>query len=380
MNRLHRGHFHPVVPALLLIITIMAVLMTHPLLAAQKAALITDLKGTVMVKNGDRTGNAHLLQRLAPGDILTSSDKSAKLTISMASDGSVVPLTGVFQIRVKEDGIYDGATSKKIKGKEVVSALNIKPHDIELAHAGAARTRVYTPGRVLCAFYPLYFKIVNETSSNASKDSYLSETILSQRPDFMWYTSEGDSHRFLYIRCTSDYKEKVRKLDIRQPGFARYNQNEKELTRGNFYAWWLSNDPTGSADVSGESEEFEFKVLSREEAEKFARLRKTADEIFQKDNSDISPYISLISIYLDKDNGLYSPALDLAYKIKDKLRPGDPIAADLPAMLYDKMKINDVIPAKKNGETSSGRENKNKKPVQQWEDLRKTHAKQDVTP
>jgi hypothetical protein len=365
-----KTHHHGMAMVIFTIFVCFALIKIYPLWADQKVAIITDVKGAVTIKRPQasktESPKAYLLSLLSAGDIVEGG-AGTKATIAFNKDGTSIAVTGPFMARVLENGLYDMKLKKDMFAQKASLSVSIKPHQIELAHAGAVQTRKLVAKEPSSALHPYYFNDQKGTSNTASKGQAIEEKIAKTRPYFMWYTPSAiKPYRFIFIDCmTMGNKERQRKIAIKENGFAQFPQNEPELTRGNDYMWRLSNDPAGEDNPPREDEYFTFNVLSKERAEELERDRKKADECVSRE--DISPYVSLISIYLN--NRLYGPALDLAYRLRDEYRPGDPAITDLLEGVYGKMGLTNVFPVRDEGS--------DRIKVQQWEKLRKLQNQQD---
>jgi len=277
--------------------------------AAGTTGIITDLKGSVTV-NGKK---AELLQEVQASAILTGKAGS-KVTVSFSKDGHTESVSGAFKVTVGDNALISSAGSKATKTDTIIKRKDgITAIPITSSKPAALRMR----GVKAIAITPVPF-----------------DTINSVCPTFKFepFTRDPALLNYVVIKNSKDTSD-TRALEItKKDGVVitvEYPKDVKPLENGQTYKWCISSkdrDESMSAD-----DRFTLTVLSTETIAALKKQEDIAKKLVEKNPDDLSPYVSLISLYLS--NKAYSKAVEYAELIEKK-RPSDQNIAGLIDTIY----------------------------------------------
>lgn len=294
-------------------------------LAGEQAGMITDLKGTVN-REVTKTG-VDLLDTLNVGDVLNGGS-NARITIVFFKDGHSESLAGSFEIKVTKSALEVIKAQGKVTKKppSVGSDKNAIPRPVQLAKGGAMITR----GGFARALSPAYEKCAE-----------------SARPELHW-VRRGDSFNFVLLRTPEQVyaikiSEEQKLIEIKNAdkdysiyeGKVSIPDSIPALKRDEKYEWCLNNSERWPTDMGDEDKIFPFNLPPEEDEELLKQAEKKADALYKKNPDDISPYMELISLYIDKN--VYGKAAEKALQVS-RQRPQDPNIYALLAKIFFEMK------------------------------------------
>ncbi|MDQ7822086.1 MAG: hypothetical protein RDV48_04760 [Candidatus Eremiobacteraeota bacterium] len=289
------------------------------------AGIITDLKGKVTLTKQQRAEKARLLDLLPPGAKL-SGGKQTRLTVTFSKDGHTETVTGEFYVVVQENSL------KIIKGTAIAppkpdkNPVGLIPQEVSLASAGALRTRT-GPSFDIAELSPL--SPVNE------------EYIDTLQPTFRWNSfDKGTAYKFLLLH-DMESATKFPGVIIREQGKVPFPREWGDLVYGHHYEWKLSNSPIWD-ESKGMTEPLFFHIINSEFLTELRKAEEQAKQLYEKNPGNLSPYVTLISLYLNRL--LYNKALAKAQELVAK-RPNDPNVHNLLGGIYNAMNLKDLSEA-----------------------------------
>lgn len=275
-------------------------LTTDKVLAKSGDAMITDIRGNVILSSSGKEQKANLLLNLKSGDILKGS-KGSKLTVTFFSDGHTETINNDFSVKVEKSGL------SILKG---VSQSN-KTNPIKKKQTGLKIVVVETekPGSFSMRAGPDTF--------SASPDK--NEAVDTPTPDFKWESLSKQNYLFI-VKATDmadgKYELIEPKIKIKEDGLVIYPQNRTPLEYGKTYGYYLSE----KAGYNENAEPYIFNVLPKKEIDLLKELEEKAKELTKENPDDVSPLVSLMTVYYGKK--VYKKAIEQAKKIIE-LRPDD---------------------------------------------------------
>lgn len=294
--------------------------------AGAKVGIITDLKGSVTI-NGK---NAELLQEVETASILAGKAGS-KLTVSF-KDGHTESISGDFKVQVTDKAL------KNLKGNKITKINPIKKRTDCIAAIPITSSKpaaLTLRGNKILPLSPLSIHTEKEICSK----------IDTVTPTFR-FSPESlplDNINYVIIRNTRDFRDK-RVIEItnkdRNIITVEYPEDLSPLEHCKEYIWAVSDT---DREKVGTEKPRKFTVLSAETIEKLKTQEELAEKLVKKNPDDLSPYVSLVSLYFS--NEVFSKAIEYA-KLIEKKRPDDNNIKTLINFIYTQLNYNETDKAK----------------------------------
>lgn len=277
--------------------------------AAGAAGIITDLKGSVTV-NGKK---AELLQEVQSKAVLTGKAGS-KVTVSFPKDGHTESASGEFKVTVGDNALIGSGNGKVVKKNTITKRTGgITPIPITSSMPAAKKLR----GMTGVAISPVPF-----------------DTVSSVCPSFIFEPNSADHSvvNYVVIKNSKDAND-TRAIEITKKDgrviAVEYPKDMTPLANDATYKWCVSSKDREDSMIGNGT--FTFTVLSAEKISALKKQEEIAKKLVEKNPDDLSPYVSLISLYLS--NNAYSKAVEYAELI-EKRRPNDQNIIGLIDMIY----------------------------------------------
>ncbi|MHC9542986.1 MAG: tetratricopeptide repeat protein [Vulcanimicrobiota bacterium] len=282
-------------------ITIMSLLLlASPMIAWAGASvgIITDLKGSVTI-NGK---NAELLQEVEINSVLAGKAGS-KMTVSFLKDGHTESISGNFKVKVANNALIN-AKGNKISKQDTITKRTGGVTAIPITSSKPAAVRMR--GLKALALSPVP-----------------NDTVNTVNPTFRFVPSSKDLSilNYLIITNTND-KSDIRVIEITRKDKnvmnVDYPKDLPPLVNGSTYRWLVHKSDKDDSMTNDNT--FLMTVLSAETIGALKTQEELAKKLVEKNPEDLSPYTSLISLYLS--NKAFTKALEYA-KLIEKKRPKD---------------------------------------------------------
>ncbi|MGV8119694.1 MAG: tetratricopeptide repeat protein [Candidatus Xenobiia bacterium LiM19] len=282
-------------------ITIMSLLLlASPMMAWAGASvgIITDLKGSVTI-NGK---NAELLQEVHINSVLAGKAGS-KMTVSFLKDGHTESVSGNFKVKVANNALIN-AKGTKISKQDAIKKRTGGVTAIPITSSKPAAVRMR--GLKALAVSPVP-----------------NDTVNTVNPTFRFVPGSEDLSKLNYLIITNtNDKSDVRVIEImkkdRNLTNVDYPKDLPPLVNGSTYRWLVHERDKDDSMTNDNT--FLMTVLSAETINALKTQEELAKKLVEKNPDDLSPYVSLISLYLS--NKAFSKALEYARLIEQK-RPKD---------------------------------------------------------
>lgn len=315
--------------------------------AGTTVGIITDLKGKVTI-NGK---NAELLREVETGAIMIG-QAGSKITVSFSKDGHQESVSGNFNIKVSGNALISTKKGKKDAITRIMANATTVPLKLSAAITPTSSTPATGPMRgIFPNFIPIYPIPGEIISSNMPSFRFVNNTSKIETLNYVIVRKSGDPKSAASIEVNNK-DSKIEDISQYRKEFLIGFPKDSNLANDVIYRWGIFKDPEialGNENTNLPS----FAVMNDEVVKIMNNYEASAKKLVEKNPGDLSPYVSLISLYIS--NKAYSKALEFARLLKQK-RADDPNVTLL---------INNIIAQidKKYEEAYTGNYDKNRKAI-----------------